>query len=250
MSGPHRPRPDQGARGGAVHLPVAEVFGATVQGEGPAAGRLATFVRLGGCNLSCSWCDTSYTWDGARFDLRTEITSTAVETIAAKVTTDLVVITGGEPLLHQERPGWTALLRTLTQQQRTIHVETNGTVPPTPMSLQHVAMWVVSPKLRNAGTHRGRQRARLATEWPALAAQHDGRAHLKIVCEGADDVQEAARLAERWGWPAGQVWAMPQGASVEQLAQTWPAVVEAAAAAGLNASHRLHVLAWGQQRGH
>ena len=40
--------------------PVSEVFGPTLQGEGPHAGRPCHFIRLGGCNLSCSWCDTPY----------------------------------------------------------------------------------------------------------------------------------------------------------------------------------------------
>ena len=42
-------------------LVVAEVFGPTVQGEGPSAGRRASFIRLGGCNLHCDWCDTKFT---------------------------------------------------------------------------------------------------------------------------------------------------------------------------------------------
>ena len=53
------------ADGGLV---VAEVFGPTFQGEGPSTGQRAGFVRLGRCNLDCSWCDTPYTWDWERFD--------------------------------------------------------------------------------------------------------------------------------------------------------------------------------------
>lgn len=41
-------------------LLVSEVFGPTVQGEGKHCGRIAAFVRLGGCNLHCRWCDTPY----------------------------------------------------------------------------------------------------------------------------------------------------------------------------------------------
>lgn len=53
-------------------LVVSEVFGPTHQGEGPHAGQLCAFVRLMGCNLSCSWCDTPYTWDASRYDLKAE----------------------------------------------------------------------------------------------------------------------------------------------------------------------------------
>ncbi len=44
---------------------VAEMFGPTVQGEGPSTGQHAMFIRLAGCHLSCSWCDTAY-WSGSR----------------------------------------------------------------------------------------------------------------------------------------------------------------------------------------
>ena len=54
-------------------LVVAEIFGPTWQGEGPSAGQVAAFVRLGLCNLTCAWCDTAYTWDRSRFDLRAEL---------------------------------------------------------------------------------------------------------------------------------------------------------------------------------
>lgn len=54
-------------------LVVSEVFGPTFQGEGPSLGRRAGFVRLGRCNLDCSWCDTPNTWDWSRFDPAIEL---------------------------------------------------------------------------------------------------------------------------------------------------------------------------------
>ena len=44
-------------------LEVSEIFGLTIQGEGPSVGRRAVFLRLRRCNLACDWCDTRYTWD-------------------------------------------------------------------------------------------------------------------------------------------------------------------------------------------
>src|SRR4029450_7825218 len=57
----------------APELVVSEVFGPTFQGEGPSVGRRAGFVRLGRCNLDCSWCDTPYTWDWERHDPAVEL---------------------------------------------------------------------------------------------------------------------------------------------------------------------------------
>ena len=87
-------------------LVVSEVFGPTVQGEGPTIGRRAAFVRLGRCNLDCSWCDTPYTWDWDRYDPKVELHERPVAEVVAEVEAmgvDWVVVTGGEPLLQQRR---------------------------------------------------------------------------------------------------------------------------------------------------
>jgi organic radical activating enzyme len=229
-------------------LPVVEQFGPTIQGEGPAAGQVAWFVRLGGCNLSCSWCDTPYSWDSSRFDLRLEIDRTPVDTIVERIPPGvLVVITGGEPMLTQRRRGWGELLKALRRHACRIHVETNGTIAPDPDTAALVHMFVVSPKLPNAGEHRRRQDPTMHPAWGQVARL--GRAHLKVVCRGGDDVARARRLATDHRWPLRQVWAMPEGTTADALSGRWRAVAEAAARQGINASHRLHVLAWDDERG-
>jgi 7-cyano-7-deazaguanosine (preQ0) biosynthesis protein QueE len=235
-------------------LPLVELFGPTLQGEGPATGRAATFIRFGGCNLSCSWCDSAYTWDGERFDLREEIALTEPSVIAARVAqlaghVPLVVLTGGEPLLNQRNAAWPQLLRSLVVEQgRILHVETNGTLVPTPDTLTWVSTLIVSPKLPHAGLHRGKQDPALARGWATIARDHD--AHLKVVVRDVEDVDRALRLALDWAWPLDRVWVMPEGTTGEVLAERWPTIADAAAARGINASHRLHVLAWRDTRGH
>lgn len=70
----------------------------TIQGEGFYQGRAAYFVRLGGCDVGCSWCDVKESWDAEAHPQKSieDIISSIQETAA-----NLVVITGGEPLLHQ-----------------------------------------------------------------------------------------------------------------------------------------------------
>src|SRR4051812_8767836 len=79
-----------------------EIF-VSFQGEGVSLGRPSVFVRLAGCNLSCSWCDTRYTWDWAASSRAQHVTTLSVtavlETIRASGVPN-VVITGGEPLLQ------------------------------------------------------------------------------------------------------------------------------------------------------
>ena len=78
-------------------LPVMESF-YTLQGEGFHQGRAAYFIRLGGCDVGCFWCDVKESWDANKHPLQT------IDAIVAKALTHpgrLAVITGGEPLLHQ-----------------------------------------------------------------------------------------------------------------------------------------------------
>lgn len=234
---------------GSLRLPVSEFFGPTLQGEGPAAGRLASFVRLGGCNLACSWCDSPYTWDSSRFNLREEITLTDVDELVRSIpAAPIIVITGGEPLMNQRHRAWPVFLRGLKGQGYEVHIETNGTIVPNEVTRELVDVFIVSPKQDHAGTHKPKQNPALATGW----VQHhdDIEAHLKVVVEDAAGVAAAADLADNHHWPKGRVWVMPEGTTSEVLAARFPEVATAATEHRINASHRLHVLAWTDARGH
>lgn len=236
-------------------VPLCEVFGPTLQGEGPAAGRPATFVRFGGCNLSCSWCDTPYTWDATRFDLREQITRRPVPDVLEEVErfgAGIVVVTGGEPTMHQKSPGWAALLDGINTAGRAVHLETNGTIVPNETTRELVELAVVSPKLphADAGQRTGAQvivPAALAV-WAEQA--HGNCAVLKVVVQTTEDCERAVDLAATHGFPLRALWLMPEGTTVAALQARWPAVAEFAAQVGCNATHRLHTLAWNDERGH
>lgn len=230
----------------SAELPLVEVFGPTLQGEGPAAGRNAAFLRLGGCNLSCAWCDSSFTWDGVAFDLRQQMRPTSVPDIMAQLPDSrAVVLTGGEPLLHQANPAWFDLLDSLAARYVEMYLETNGTIKPTMRTTEYFRLISVSPKLANAGTHRGRQNPEMHPGWKEVR-----QAFLKIVVRTEADVDDAVSLSRRFGWEPHRTWVMPEGITAETLAERWPMVASAAAKHGINASHRLHVLAWDDERGH
>ncbi|MBD3343578.1 MAG: radical SAM protein [Chitinivibrionales bacterium] len=100
-------------------LNVCELF-KSIQGESTFAGKICSFVRLAGCNLRCSYCDTSYSWDHG--------TTMAVDTIVKEIQkqkTTLVEITGGEPLIQDETP---ALCSAFLHKGYTVLIETNGTL--------------------------------------------------------------------------------------------------------------------------
>lgn len=78
-------------------LPVMESF-YTIQGEGFHQGRAAYFIRLGGCDVGCFWCDVKDSWDASKHP---QVSIATLVEEASKFPGRLVVITGGEPLLHQ-----------------------------------------------------------------------------------------------------------------------------------------------------
>ena len=94
-------------------LPVMEHF-YTIQGEGYYQGRAAYFVRLGGCDVGCVWCDVKESWDAEKHPVL-EINSIIGE--IKKTPADIVVITGGEPLMHN--------LDTLTAEMKKAGLQTN-----------------------------------------------------------------------------------------------------------------------------
>lgn len=102
-------------------LPVMEHF-YTLQGEGFHQGKAAYFIRLGGCDVGCVWCDVKDSWDSGKHPLRkiSELVSTVQSTPA-----EIVVITGGEPLMHD----LTELTTELKSAGFKTHMETSGSSP-------------------------------------------------------------------------------------------------------------------------
>lgn len=102
-------------------LPVMEHF-YTLQGEGFHQGKAAYFIRLGGCDVGCVWCDVKDSWDVSKHpklkieNLKLRISETPAE---------IVVITGGEPLMHDLN----ALTKELQQSGLKTHIETSGAYP-------------------------------------------------------------------------------------------------------------------------
>ncbi|MFI3317977.1 MAG: 7-carboxy-7-deazaguanine synthase QueE [Rikenellaceae bacterium] len=102
-------------------LPIAESF-YTIQGEGYHSGRAAYFIRLGGCNVACPWCDAKESWSTTKHP-HLNIEDLARE--AGESGAEVVVITGGEPLMHQ----LDELCSKLHAAGQKIFLETSGTQP-------------------------------------------------------------------------------------------------------------------------
>lgn len=180
-------------------FPVIEVFGPVVQGEGPSAGRPCYFVRFGGCDYRCSWCDSLYAVDPE------EVREHAVRMTGHEIVDavkglpegpGIIIMSGGNPALHD----LTDLVRLLQSKVHlAVHVETQGSVwrP----WLAQVNQLVISPKPPSSGmvsdTHSIQFEAfmkkvyaspRVGSTWVAL----------KVVVADEDDYRWAADVHTKY----------------------------------------------------
>ena len=227
---------------------VIETFGPTIQGEGPYAGRVCHFVRFGGCDYRCSWCDSIQAVDPALVRVADDLTEREiVDELLQLPVAPMIVLSGGNPALQR----LDRLLDQLRAMYQIIAIETQGSV--WRGWLSRVDSLVVSPKPPSSGEA-------TPAHWQALARfmdnamTHPGLV-LKVVIFDDDDLDWLCRsvltaypnvalylsvgtdpedtpstLGDRYAWLCEQVTHEPSlhGASV--LPQ-------------------LHVIAWGHRVG-
>jgi 7-carboxy-7-deazaguanine synthase len=107
-------------------IPVLEIFGPTIQGEGLVIGQKTMFVRTAGCDYSCSWCDSAFTWDGSAKDEIRHMTPADIYeeliTIGGSSFAH-VTLSGGNPALYKSVGGLISLLH---EKKIKVAVETQG----------------------------------------------------------------------------------------------------------------------------
>jgi len=230
-----------------------EIF-ASLQGEGPSAGKPCAFVRLSRCNLACSWCDTAYTWrfegdnrphrDGIAYERAANQVTLGEEDVAARIAAlgkPRLVVTGGEPLL--QAPALARVLALLPGMA--IEIETNGTVTPPAALDALVDQYNVSPKLAHSGNP-----ADLALiperlgQWAA-----EPRACFKFVVAEPADVEEVLMLVAAYAIPRERVWLMAEGTDGAALAARESWLAQLCLDHCLTLSKRLHIELYGDTRG-
>ncbi len=105
----------------STFLPVMEHF-YTLQGEGYHQGKAAYFIRLGGCDVGCVWCDVKDSWDAEKHP---KMTVESLKLQVKNTSTEIVVITGGEPLMHN----LDELTSALKAEGLQTNIETSGAHP-------------------------------------------------------------------------------------------------------------------------
>lgn len=168
-------------------LPIHEQF-YTFQGEGVHAGRSAYFIRTFGCPVHCPWCDSAGTWHPDYIPNKIQrFEEHALADEVAKTKAEFVVITGGEPTIHD----LTQLSDVLHQIGRPVHLETSGAFP-----IKGTIDWItLSPK-----------------RWKPPLAENVQRAHeFKIIVDTPAALDEYSRmLADLRAKPETPIWLHPE----------------------------------------
>jgi organic radical activating enzyme len=169
-------------------LPLVEEF-YSVQGEGCNIGRAAYFIRVGGCDVCCSWCDTKYSWNAELHPM------VGIEAIAANVEAagaDSVVVTGGEPLMWDMGP----LCDLLRSKGIETFLETSGAYP-----LTGTWNWITLSPKKNS---------------PPLPGIWGMADELKVVIQDGTDFEEAERYSRKVG-PGCQLLLQPEWSRYREM---------------------------------
>jgi 7-carboxy-7-deazaguanine synthase len=227
-------------------VPVSEIF-FSVQGEGIHSGTPSVFLRTFYCNLTCAWCDTKYTWlnqnvaePGVHYELM------KVEVILQKIVSfgcKHLVITGGEPLLHQNL--LVPLISRLKASCFFVEIETNGTIAPTEKLLEQVDCFNVSPKIGNSLVQESVRIRPGSLQGFVLS----DKAWFKFVVRDPDDLVEIDRLMSAQGIPRERVLLMPEGIDAATISERSRWLVEICKERGFRFTPRLHIMLFGNARG-
>jgi 7-carboxy-7-deazaguanine synthase len=225
---------------------IAEIFN-SLQGEGLLTGRESVFVRASGCNLRCWYCDTPYTsWAPEGEDL-------SVDEILAEVdrwTSQHVVLTGGEPMLFAELVPLTQALR---ERDRHITIETAATLDlPVECDLMSISPKLSNSPPRQTDDTRWRLRHERTRHAPDVIRSLVDRYEYQfkfVIDTPADCAEVESYLAEFPQIDRARVLLMPQGTSVDELAERDAWLVPHARQHGLGHSPRRHIEWFGLRRG-
>ena len=227
-------------------MKVSEIF-LSVQGEGCRAGAASVFVRLAGCDLRCTWCDTDYALDDKQAE---SLTVQEIINRVEKYDCREVVVTGGEPLIAPQLP---TLLEQLKERDKYITLET-GATRYRPVACDLVS---ISPKLANSTPRQGpyaqfaqtHEKNRLNLN--AIKSYMDNYDYqLKFVVEDENDLREIEDiLKELPGAARDKVMLMPQAKTKQEYRKRGPQVAQMCLANGFRYSPRLQVELWGRRRG-
>lgn len=229
---------------GENKLAIAEMFCDTIQGEGLYAGVPATFIRLQGCTLKCSFCDTLNVWPQGNEYSFDEIFKMweSVDLVTRLRDGQHLILTGGSPLKQESRLiGFITAFVSRYHFKPFIEVENEAVLAPSTNFEQFVDWWNNSPKLSNSGMkHKVRVKPAVMEYMARLT-----NSSFKFVVSSTQDWQEIVRdYIEPFGIRKEQIILMPEGQTQAELQLSRPIVAQMAIDNQVRLSDRLHVTIW------
>jgi len=182
-----------------MKIPIIELF-YSFQGEPYSTGKSAVFVRFPNCNLNCKWCDSKY---ASRAKTWKEYELEEVEKKIKSFPANLIVFTGGEPLLHREEIEAIVDRLNLEYNKLEVEIETNGTLYP----LENFnCRYNISPKLSSSGNDK-----EIAIQIPVLKKFNEINSIFKFVVKTKQDWEEMEEIIKQVKIEKNKVWVMPEG---------------------------------------
>jgi len=215
-------------------MKIAELF-YSIQGEGKRTGVPSVFIRLAGCNLACSWCDTPY---ASRPEKVIEQSIDEILAETERYACPFFVLTGGEPMLAEDLP---ELVERLKEKGKHITIETNATIPPGNIACDLASL---SPKLKHSLSQETlRLQPDIIRAW-ILSYPYQ----LKFVVQQAADLVEIEELLTQVdiNIPAHRIMLMPESQSSPDL--EW--ILEACKQHGFRYCHRLQYDLFDNRKGY
>lgn len=232
-------------------IPVNEIFGPTIQGEGPDIGRPVLFLRTHRCPVHCPGCDTHYTWDGT--EKGQQMTVAQIQAKLQELKADApgvgLIVSGGEPLLHYRNGD----LRGMIKRWTWAGLETSGYIgnrqinePDFEDFLESFTTVCLSPKITPC-LHGEQTDAELESLFPFFKNVLNNRLVQKYVVKDQADIDAILLHLLRVGEP-GRVYLMPYGNERDEILRVVDWLVPVAAKHGFSITPRLHALLWGATR--
>lgn len=236
-----------------------EIFQA-IQGEGASVGRNTIFVRLAQCNLSCTFCDSAFTWmkedskhERDVYDPKNVVTSIKPEDVAAKILEVSngeifhVTFTGGEPTLQQKSLISVCNALVHANPDFEFEIETNGSIEIKNELLDFLEQINFSPKLSSSGNLKNKR------AYANIGIQNYINTCYKFVIRkdnAEDDFAEIEKFCVDYKISPKLVYMMPEGIDAGEITEGIRTLADYARENGYNVSPRLHVMVFGDKRGY
>lgn len=231
---------------------ISELFGPTIQGEGPNVGRKSIFVRVAGCDFKCTWCDSKFTWNINKNEVKGYLPHDLLDEIlklCKNTYTSHVILTGGNPCLYN----FTDVINGLHLNKITVDIETQGSVIPSWLNLCDLI--VISPKPPSSG------QKDVIENIKSFTLSNASKTVIKVSIFSKEDISFLERYYKTFKDSACRIYASvgnnilengnnsnPSGTALNAYRELINKILFGTKMESITVLPQLHVLVWGNKR--